>query len=515
MPYLYLYRRGERLMFHDLLRVLDEHGSLSVGRKGCPINIDDASIAPVQFELTREGEDFRLTDRSGQGTRVGGKPVDSVLLREGDRIEMGRFVHHYHRSAQEDFDDQSSGGQTLADPFTPAALPRGLWLNAKPREGDGELVRVDLRDKAVIGTAQGCDLVLHGSTVSAHHAEVSRDGDVLRLRDLGSTNGTWFCSARAHDLDLPLDARARIGAWDVWVSGADNPKRAAGKPFAAPGGFTTADPAVIDQLRQAAAVAQSNSCVLITGETGTGKELFARAIHALSSRSAQKYTKYSCGVARSPENFATDLFGHVKGSFTGAIRTNRGVLLEHDGGTVLLDEIGELPLEVQPSLLRALGEHEIQPLGATEPTKVDVRFIAATRRDLTHAVREGRFRNDLFYRLNIIRFTLPPLRQRKADIPLLWDLFWRELSGRAARPPTPPPCRSSSTTPGPATSASCTTSSSAPSPSSARAPSSKPPKSSSTRTSAPTPPPRRRRPPASSTPTAAPWTRSSPTSSPP
>ena len=515
MPYLYLYRRGERLMFHDLLKALDKHGSLFVGRKGCPINVDDASIAPVQFELTLEGDGFRLTDRSGQGTVVGSNPVDSVLLRNGDRIEVGRFVYFYHTSAQEDFGDEASSGQTLADPFTAAALPRGLWVNARPREGDGGLVRVDLRDKAVIGSAKGCDLVLAGSNVSGHHAEVSRDGDVLRLRDLDSTNGTRFCSARVTGLELPLGARVQIGAWDVWVSGAADPKRAAPKPFAAPGGFVTADPVVIG----------------LAASRGRRRIEVLRAHHR-RDRHRQGAVRESHPRAQPPLHAEVHQVQLRRGPQRGELRHRS---LRPREGLVHRRHPNQ-PRRAARARRRhraARRDRRAAAGGAAQPAAGPRRRRdPAPRRHRAHPggralhrrhetrPHPGRPRRPL-PRRPLLPPQHHPLRPPAVapapgrHPPALGPPLARGSRGAPPVPSPPPPCRRSSTTPGPATSASCTTSSSAPSPSAARAPSSRPPKSSSTRPSPPTPPPRRNRPPASSTPTAAPWTRSSPTSSPP
>ncbi len=175
--------------------------------------------------------------------------------------------------------------------------------------------------------------------------------------------------------------------------------------------------------------------MLILGETGTGKELFARAIHERSRRAAKQMITFNCGLGRSAENMATQLCGHTEHAFTGATRAEPGTIGAADGGTVFLDELKCLPLELQPTLLRAVGEGEIHPLGAPAPRKVDVRFIAATHDDLVEAVRDGEFREDLYWRFNVARFTLPPLRLRKGDIPLLWEHFARKL-WRGSQPVT-------------------------------------------------------------------------------
>ncbi|WP_417916053.1 sigma-54-dependent transcriptional regulator [Candidatus Electronema sp. JC] len=188
------------------------------------------------------------------------------------------------------------------------------------------------------------------------------------------------------------------------------------------GGMIGGGKAMQAVFRLAAKVAKHSTTVLITGESGTGKELAARGIHEQSGRAAKPFLAVNCGGI--PENLLeSELFGHVRGAFTGADRDRKGLFEEADGGTLFLDEIGELPLSMQVKLLRAVQEQEIRRVGASASRKVDVRLIAATARNLAEEVRAGRFREDLFYRLNVVNIHLPPLRERIADIPLLSDYF--------------------------------------------------------------------------------------------
>jgi two-component system, NtrC family, response regulator GlrR len=185
-------------------------------------------------------------------------------------------------------------------------------------------------------------------------------------------------------------------------------------------------------LRQARLVAESGASVLIYSESGTGKELLARAIHRASRRRAGPFVPVNCSAIPEPL-LESELFGHSKGAFTGATRDHKGLFQEAQGGTLFLDEIGDMPLAFQAKLLRALQEGEVRPVGATRAVPVDVRIISATHRDLDEALKEGQFREDLFYRLHVVRMELPPLRDRREDIPPLATHFLQEVNAGRER----------------------------------------------------------------------------------
>jgi two-component system response regulator HydG len=183
----------------------------------------------------------------------------------------------------------------------------------------------------------------------------------------------------------------------------------------------------LEALEMSEAVAESDSTIMIRGESGTGKEVFARYIHSLSHRADDRFVSLNCAAL--PENLLeSELFGHEEGSFTGATRDKEGLFVAASGGTFFLDEVGEMAPSTQVKLLRVLQQREVVPVGATEPVQVDVRLIAATNRDLEQDIKEGRFREDLYYRLNVISLELPPLRERKEDIPLLAEHFLQRLA---------------------------------------------------------------------------------------
>lgn len=197
-------------------------------------------------------------------------------------------------------------------------------------------------------------------------------------------------------------------------------------------GFICASRAISLVLEQIHKIRSSNVTVLITGESGSGKELIARAVHASSSRRFNTFLPFNCS-ASSKDMIESQLFGHKKGAFTGAIANNEGVVRAAERGTLFLDEIGDLPLELQPKLLRFLQEGEVHPIGESQPQKVDVRVVAATNSELERAVSEGRFREDLFHRLNVIRIQVPPLRQRREEIPALINYYLTLYQQEAAK----------------------------------------------------------------------------------
>jgi transcriptional regulator with PAS, ATPase and Fis domain len=193
-------------------------------------------------------------------------------------------------------------------------------------------------------------------------------------------------------------------------------------------------PGIIEVMKTVARVAPSQATVLITGETGTGKELIARAIHGFSDRAANHFVAVNCS-ALAEGVLESELFGHVKGAFTGAAGARPGLFREADRGTIFLDEVGDISPGLQSRLLRVLQEHEIQPVGADSPVRVDVRVLAATHQNLEALVEQGRFRSDLFYRLNVVTVELPPLRERLQDLPLLVHHFLRQLATSHSRDP--------------------------------------------------------------------------------
>src|SRR5215831_73666 len=217
-----------------------------------------------------------------------------------------------------------------------------------------------------------------------------------------------------HRVDKALEKKALSRA-------NDNLRRQIRERYSLPG-IIAHSKAMQDVLELALRVAPTDATVLIQGESGTGKELIAKAIHHASRRAKGPFVAVNCGALPEPL-LESEIFGHVKGAFTGATVNKKGLFEEAHGGTVFLDEIGEMPLALQVKLLRALQDGEVRPVGSNQPIIVDVRVLAATNRDLTYLMQQGKLREDLFYRLNVIPVVLPPLRERREDIPVLAEHF--------------------------------------------------------------------------------------------
>jgi DNA-binding NtrC family response regulator len=288
-------------------------------------------------------------------------------------------------------------------------------------------------ETGVIGSDPGCDLVVADPTVSRFHCEIRLGREGARLRDTGSRNGTSVDGVRVNDAFLRGGSAVRVGRSTVrfeFVDGRNQLSLSKARQFGKLRGESVA-------MRQAFAVleraAGSSATVLLEGETGTGKGLLAQAIHDLGPRAGGPFVVVDCG-AISPSLIESELFGHVRGAFTGADRDREGAFAAARGGTVFLDEIGELPVETQPKLLRVLEQRAVTPVGSSRPLNLDVRIVAATNRDLRGEVNRRAFRADLYYRLNTIKLRIPPLRDRPEDIPLLVAHFFRQF-GREHAPP--------------------------------------------------------------------------------
>ncbi|MBN1771601.1 MAG: sigma 54-dependent Fis family transcriptional regulator [Deltaproteobacteria bacterium] len=299
-------------------------------------------------------------------------------------------------------------------------LPSRLQLEVVDGPDRGRAL-VLARGVYVVGKSTGCDLVLSDRTVSRRHLEVNVTDHRVLCRDLDSKNGSFHDGTRFGLIDAVPGATLTIGTTTLRLASGARPPDATGDavPLAALVGDGARMREVGAQIRSAAG---TDAPVLLLGETGTGKEVCAAAIHRASARRDGPFVVCDLS-ALSRSVIESELFGHVRGAFTSATADRAGAFAEARGGTIFIDELGELEAELQPRLLRALDRHEVKPIGANRFRPVDVRVIAATQRPLEDDVRAGRFRRDLYYRLAVLRTVLPPLRERKEDIPALVEHF--------------------------------------------------------------------------------------------
>jgi DNA-binding NtrC family response regulator len=342
-------------------------------------------------------------------------------------------VHlEYEDSASQDSADDGGfadiATQTVASAVTP--LPSVTFRLVVEGAGAPRRLILDGRapSPARIGSARTSDLVLEDPLVSRRHASVEAVGRRLRLVDLGSTNGTWVDGICVAEAFLAGGESVRFGTTVVRV---EHDERSPGVELSARSSFGRVIGASTEMRRLYPLferLARSRVNVVIEGETGTGKEALAESIHEEGDRAAGPFVVFDC-TAVPPNLLESELFGHERGSFTGAVSSRRGVFEQAQGGTLLIDEIGDLELSLQPKLLRVLERGEIRRVGGGAPIPVDVRVLAATRRDLDRAVQAGTFRDDLFHRLAVARVELPPLRRRAGDVPLLVRHYWKVLGG--------------------------------------------------------------------------------------
>ncbi len=292
--------------------------------------------------------------------------------------------------------------------------------------------RLAVDDRALVGSAPGAQVLLDHETVSRVHAEIVTRSTGVWVRDLGSRNGTFVDDLRVECARLADGAMLRFGGATVGVSLRDEPMDVTGLPQLGP--LYGESPAMQALFGRIARIAPTESTVLITGETGTGKELAARAIHEASARASGPFVVVDC-AALNDDLIEADLFGYARGAYTGADREHAGALEAANGGTVFLDEIGELSIAAQPKLLRVLESRMVRRIGETGYREIDVRFVAATHRDLPALVGLGGFREDLYFRLAVVVLEMPPLRARPEDLPGLVRCFAGDRAPALLRTP--------------------------------------------------------------------------------
>ncbi|HSR98460.1 MAG TPA: sigma 54-interacting transcriptional regulator [Kofleriaceae bacterium] len=295
------------------------------------------------------------------------------------------------------------------------------------------------KEEIRIGSMDDNDVVLGDDTVSRYHCRIAQEDNGYVLVDNRSTNGSFVNKVRIREAFLKPGSIVSVGQSQLRFNAREEEVEIVPSRSDHCAGLIGGNARMREIYAIIEKIAPTATTVVIDGETGTGKEVVAQAIHSLSPRARNDFVVFDCGAVP-PNLIESELFGHEKGSFTGAVMTRQGLFEQADGGTLFLDELGELPLDLQPKLLRALEQREVRRVGSAKAAKVDVRIIAATNRNLEDEVRAGRFRQDLFYRLSVVRLHLPALRDRSDDVPLLAQHFLDH--GAFNRKPSSPGVRS-------------------------------------------------------------------------
>ncbi len=294
-------------------------------------------------------------------------------------------------------------------------------------QGKKDVTHLLLPDvELTVGSAPNCDIVIAVEGVSRKHASFLLHGKRVQVSDLGSTNGIRFLGARVNQAQVPVGGSVQMGQAVVRFVVQETSQARPFQPELA--GMLGHAPSMQKLFAELSKCAPTDSTVLLLGESGTGKEVVAAAVHSLSRRSERPFVVFDCAGVN-PNLIESELFGHVRGAFSGAVSDRAGALETAENGTLFIDEVGELPIDLQPKLLRALESREFRRVGATATQRCEARIVAATHRDLEARVAQGFFRLDLFYRLAVMVLNIPPLRARLEDIPHLVRKFVRELVG--------------------------------------------------------------------------------------
>lgn len=454
---------GESHRLQGMLAMKRSDSSVAAQHFGSSVSIFDMlgdryRSARAHLELGRAYASI-LPDRAGEHL----SKALNTFRELGAQLDLKRAeeeLKNLSRATPERREEQSALTQLLTLRLAEAVASRELLLRelaaVMRQETGADTVLISEkgeRNTPRVVIAMGCqnsDALRIASELDSIHDDAARnryikkhDCEIIVLRSSNAPPATMYLAPRNRStlpkgvaiepllrvVELGMDVCAlRAGAHK---SGSNEPADELTGTSLMPG-FIHSSPAMTQLVEEVHKIRSSDVTVLVTGESGTGKELVARAIHAISSRRSKVFVPFNCTAV--PKELSEGyLFGYRRGAFTGAVSDSPGVIRTAAGGTLFLDEVGDLPLDVQPKLLRFLQEGEIQPLGEQRPSKVDVRIIAATNTDLEEMVQQGRFREDLYYRLNVIRLRVPPLRERRSEIPTIVNYYVNHYSARFGR----------------------------------------------------------------------------------
>ncbi|MBI2346208.1 MAG: sigma 54-interacting transcriptional regulator [Deltaproteobacteria bacterium] len=442
MPFLTVSRRGESLFRYPLSK-----SPITIGREiACDLPLSGDAVSRAHCILEWNGKTRLLVDKSRNGTFLNdARMVAPTVLKSSDVVQIGEWTLEYCAEelpiTTETVENDRQPTLVLKyDPAEKTLTTETLHFCITPVKGTGQ-ERTIRRLPVTLGGAAGNDIVVSEDPyVSRTHCVIEQSPAGLLLRDTGSRNATWWQGAKIASQVLPPAGAFVIGKTHVSYRIEERVETVAPSRRRRCGELLGASRALQEIFALIERVAPSDATVLIQGESGTGKELCARAIHAASLRANRPFVAINCGAL--PANIVeSELFGHERGAFTGATSQHRGVFEQAHGGTLFLDEIGEMSIELQTRLLRVLETRTVRRVGGTAEINVDCRLVAATHQELRALVTEGRFREDLYYRLYVVPIVIPPLKERSEDVELMIDHYLQALAPKGQRAVCSPAAR--------------------------------------------------------------------------
>lgn len=396
---------------------------VTVGRSSDnTLKLVDPEISRHHCKIEWRDNSLFITDLSMNGTLVNGQQFKCTEVHVGDKLTIGPWTLSI---------DSTIDAVPIRTIAKSASETRVIGFDARKKilttrqvelaiqsPDQAPIRRRMTKEEIVIGHHAACDVAVADPFVSRRHCRIICEGDVLRLVDLSSTNGTFVSDTKVTETILPSSGSFRIGRSTVLYRILDSSERISPSKRDRLGKLLGESRRMREIFAIIERIGPTDAAVCITGESGTGKELVARELHNASKRRRGNFVAVNCG-AMPPSIIESQLFGHERGAFTGAVERVSGLFEQAKGGTIFLDEIGEMPFDLQARLLRVLETKTVRRIGGQEEIAVDVRLICATNRDLKRMVADGRFREDLFFRIFVVPIELPPLRERTEEIPAL------------------------------------------------------------------------------------------------
>ncbi len=431
MPELLFSQRGTSLFRFPLTQA-----NIRIGRSPeCDVILSGENISRLQLMIYQSDGSYLAKNVGKQALQVNGKETESVALKSGENLKLGEWEILFHLdgkaegSFEETYVSKTGSGETK---LIHATSVQGKFCADKicfkiqePQKKSRNFFLA--QEVTTVGKSASCDVVLSDSYCSDVHCKLIVKKEQLILFDLNSSNGSFVEGVRVREAVLQEGQKILLGKTELTLEfiPEEIPLENPDLDFFGP--LVGKSPPMKDLYQLIQRVAPTEATVCIFGETGSGKELVAKSLHDLSPRNLKPFVALNCG-AISKELIESELFGHEKGAFTGAHQQRQGVFEQASGGTLFLDEMAELPLKLQSTLLRVLETGKIRRVGGNAEIPVDVRVLCATHQDLAQRVKDGEFREDLFFRLYVFPLFIPPLRERRKDIPLIAEHFLKSMA---------------------------------------------------------------------------------------